>query len=845
VTNVGARGGGQPWLALVSLHSGHHNKTPDVARVEAASPWTASALPLDALLDHISSGKAFVNCELDGPRRSESCRRSNLIVLDVDGDLSLDEFWAIPLAQRHCAFTYTSCSHLSDAKQQERGSRTNHSFRAIFPAETIAVDQPGGMELYAERYHLLVEQLGIKLADSSPAKPAQLWFGNDATTVQFGQAVPLGWEFTSDAQGRLADRIRGRQLLAQAAAPSLDDDGLDEQRAVYLLDHLLRPSADGEFPTYWVQVFNACAASGSEQVRQAFMAWHSRGHHSKTQRGIEKRYDKAGGRSGLAKLFALAKDQHGASWYQLLPEELRRKGATAPLPPITLMSSRSREDIAPPQDFSNATIPNAVSSATLQRISYNLNSKALSSPEADAETHQAVEYHNDLLWRIYRLEVELIHEKDGSEKAVSEAEGTALQVEYRNELSQLLPVYGRESWRIDQALLEIFKQEHALGGRTKRDIRPLKLQDHVVPQEGWLLPDLMMPKRSYMLYGLTGTGKSTMALMLARAITGTPDHATFLDCEAVPPEVFGSRRVLYIASDGGDGAITDLQEYAKRHKMDQAQWCQNFLEVIGESPCNNATVWRMNLFEMHRLAEILDGANEGGQPFALVIFDSLKAICPRNIRVGDQLICDFIEILTKLCSNRGAATLFIHHQSKDAATFQGASGIGEMISGIFSIKKKEEQHHFCIEKTRVSLKGNRELPYTIKDGTLTLLQPGSNQEAGSDEAKVLTLLQEHYERHRRRVAHLDATDLLRQYVGIDRDDLRIALSQRGGSGKRILKRPVGADLLATMEASGLIKQITYNRKKSYIIASADTFCSDDASQLTLKDDAGDFYPGWD
>jgi KaiC/GvpD/RAD55 family RecA-like ATPase len=840
---VGESVGSQPLLALVSLHHGHHNKSKDFRTADASDTWTVAALDFADLIDHISCGKAFLNCQLDGPRKTESCRASNLIILDVDGDITLEEFWAIPFAQRHCAFTYTSCSHLDDAKQQKRQSPTNHSFRALFPAEAIDIGEPGGTELYAERYHLLLERLGLQLKDTSPAKPAQPWYGNDATQVQLGQAVPLDWEFTADAVDRVRAKAMGRQRLQAAAAASFDDDGLDEQRAVYLLDNLLRPSVDGEFSSYWVQVFNACAASGSDAVRDAFLAWHDRGHHSKTQKGVARRYDKAGSRSGLGKLFALAKEQHGSNWYQLLPVELRRKRSTS-TPPITLMSSRSWDDIAPQQDFSSP-IPDAVSPAQLQRISFNLNSQALGSSAADAQTREAVDLHNDLLWRIYRLEVELIHQKDGSEEAVDEAEGSALQVEYRNELANLLPLYGRESWRIDQALLDIFKREHNLGGRTKRDIKPQKLSDHILEEAEWLLPDLMMPGRSYMLYGLTGTGKSTMALMLARVITGTPDHAAFLDCNPVPGEIFGTRRVLYVASDGGDGAITDLKTYAKRHKMDQAQWCEDYLRVIGESTCNNATPWKMNLYEMHRLAEILEEAAAEGVPYALVIFDSLKAICPRNVRVGDQIITDYIEILTKICSSRGAASLFIHHQAKDTPTFQGASGIGEMISGIFSIKKKDEQHHFCIEKTRVSLRGNREIPYTIKDGRLVQLNHFEGDDHSTDEGKILAILQEHYERHRSRVAHLDVTDELRNYAGISRDDLRIMLNQRGGNGKRIFTRPGRNDLLKEMELTGAIRELTHKKFKNYAIASAKGFCADTTDQLQMPADTVDIYPGWD
>ena len=52
-----------PLLALVSLHSGHHNMTLQdwFCQVEDSAPWTPGELPLEGLIDHVSSGKALVN----------------------------------------------------------------------------------------------------------------------------------------------------------------------------------------------------------------------------------------------------------------------------------------------------------------------------------------------------------------------------------------------------------------------------------------------------------------------------------------------------------------------------------------------------------------------------------------------------------------------------------------------------------------------------------------------------------------------------------------------------------------------------------------------------------------
>lgn len=824
-------------MALVSLHDRIHNKNLP-AGCDFGADWRSVEIPIDELVDHVCQGKAWVNCQLSGRRNTENFVASNLIVLDVDGDLTLEEFWDNPFAQRHCAFTYTSCSHGSDEKQKERGSRTNHSFRAVFAAERIDNSDGQGAELHAERYHLLMERLGLDLKDSSPAKAAQPWFGNDQAQLRFAQPVILDWEFTEDAKDRIRTRAQKRQQLAAAARPS-EDDGLDEARAVFILDHLLRPSQDGEFPTYWVQVFNACASSGSEKVREAFMAWHGRGHHSKTQKGVEKRYDRAGNRSGLGKLFALAVEQHGRSWWQLLPEGLRRSGMLKP-PPITLMSSRSVRDIQPQEDFSGSEIPDAVSPGQLQRISFNLMAASSSAPRPD----QITDPHEEILWRIYRLEVELIHQCDDGDVAVDELEAERLQIAYRDQLYQS-QVYGREPWRIDQALLRIFKQQHNLARRSKRYLAWEHLGDVETRDVDWLIPGLLIRGRNYLLYSKAGMGKTTMALMIARAVTGTPDHNTFLDCSPVPLETWGTRTVLYIASDGGDGAVFDLKTYACWHKMDGSEWIDNHFLVMGQSEKNQSTSWRMNLYEMHLLSRMLDEAQEAGRPISMIVFDSLKAICPRNVRVGDQVIVDYVEMLQEICGARNVTSLIVHHQSKDGDHFQGAVGISEVVSGVFSIKEKDGERCFCIEKTRVDRRGNRELPYVIDNGRLVSRSTSALPPEQTDEGKILAILQDHWDRHRKRVAHLGQSDTHRFYKGIDRDSLRIALVQKGGNGKKLYPKRVKGDLLKDMLTGGQIKSLAPYHYSSITSSKLCLDGTDSFGDLDGMDDAESTFPGWD
>ena len=44
-------------------------------------------------------------------RRADNARNSSCIVVDVDGDCTLEQFWNTDTAKSWCAATYTSASH--------------------------------------------------------------------------------------------------------------------------------------------------------------------------------------------------------------------------------------------------------------------------------------------------------------------------------------------------------------------------------------------------------------------------------------------------------------------------------------------------------------------------------------------------------------------------------------------------------------------------------------------------------------------------------------------------------------------------------------------------------------
>ncbi|MGB7566039.1 MAG: hypothetical protein WBM08_14970, partial [Prochlorococcaceae cyanobacterium] len=261
---------------LAALHYGGINKWPDFHK-EDQHPYGNRELRPEELGAHIKSGHAWLAGHFNGKRHEQGYQASNMIVLDIDGDLSVEAFWALPFAQAHCLFTATTCS---DRPEEPR-------FRAVFPiGETIK-----SVELHGAVYQLVLTRLGLTLKDNSGRKPERLWYGNTAAAFVWSAGIPLGSRLVDEADAVL---LEARAEAARRRSMPSSIGPIDERRAAWVLRNLLTPSHDGEYDSYWQVVLNAAAATGSEAVRDAFLDWHSRGHHATTQKRVEKRYEHSG-----------------------------------------------------------------------------------------------------------------------------------------------------------------------------------------------------------------------------------------------------------------------------------------------------------------------------------------------------------------------------------------------------------------------------------------------------------------------------------------------------------------------------------------------------------------------
>lgn len=830
-------------VALVALHSGHHNKSTSerFGAVEASSPWLNAELSLEALLAHVCAGRAFIACQLDGTKRTlDRYSASNVVVLDLDGDLNLTAFWANPAARRHCALTYTSCSHGDLAKQQASGSASSDRFRALFPfAERFRTP-----EEHAAAYDWIIQQLGFAPADPSGRKPVQLWYGNDAALIERNPDWQSpSWDAIEDI--RAAARRPAPPVVPSAALGGANHQ-LNIERAEWLLLHLLRPSADGEYDSYWQRVMNNAAALRSDRVWAAFLDWHQRGHHlrknsvRKVERGRAKSGINKTEQSAMATLMFFANEQN-SNWKELLPDGLKFVVGSPQVPPRSLM--RSRPALGGAVSLS-APAPTDPVAAEFQQARQLMQRQQAAAPLPAAQESAAAEPLDFLaalkliIERMYHLTVRAVHITDAGEQQLSESDAAAQLLHYREQLFAY-QVISREPQHIETMLLERFRDEHGLIRRTKLAMRISKLFDGEEDEHVHLLPNLMAVGQTYLFYARQGLGKTTLALLLARAALAVPGHNQFLDFPPVPLSEYGSRRALFIASDGGSGAKADLIGYARRLNLAGAEWIEKHLDLITSTSTDTAKPWRMDLFGLAFLARTLDEAGAAGRPYSLLIVDSLKACTPDGVRVGDQIITSYINTLSEICQPRGVTVVLIHHQSKEADHAQGAAGIAEMVHGVFRIREQEQdgrkQRLFCIDKTRLDPKGNREIPIDITGSALTVTDLVDTGEQG--EMLILDGFRQHYERHAKKVAHLSADAPERRYRGIQATSamatmLELGIRHESWRGARFV-----ADLVRQLGKQGELEKRGSTKDCHYTALGVPSFTpaeSDDQYDL----------PGW-
>ncbi len=281
--------------------------------VKPSQGWSPQLAELKFLMKWVEAGHGWCATHfVDRHRLADNARGSNVVVVDIDGDTTLDNFWSAQTALNWCAATYTSCSHTEES----------HRFRALFP---LGHDLQSPAQ-HKAAYHFIVSRLladlGIeRLKDNCGEKPERLWYGNTNALTLFNQ-----WDSYHLVPADILETI---EIEDDVDFIKSDITELDLKRCQWLLDNFIHVTEDGEyedgnFPNRsgYVQVLAACAGIG-EGIFDHWVDWVSRGHHGhKPANMMPFKWKGIGKFGGHKRLYGIAKKQD-ANWKLQLPTELK------------------------------------------------------------------------------------------------------------------------------------------------------------------------------------------------------------------------------------------------------------------------------------------------------------------------------------------------------------------------------------------------------------------------------------------------------------------------------------------------------------------------------------------
>ena len=269
---------------------------------KVATGWSNIYEDVHWLLGWVAAGYGWSATHFcDRHRKSENATGSNIIVIDFDGDTTIDAFWATQTAQDWCLATYTSSSH----------TEAEHRFRAIFPLETELQSSSQHRGAYWLIVNRLLQELGLEdLKDNCGQKPERLWYGNTKTETRVNENALV--------PAFLLDDIEYEETTNFVHSDVTD---IDVKRCQWLLRSFLRTSEDGEYETYFVPLMAACAGVG-QVLFDDWVDWVLRGHHGEKQENTQPfKWRGLGNFAGHTSLYSLAKKQDH-SWTSKLPPEL-------------------------------------------------------------------------------------------------------------------------------------------------------------------------------------------------------------------------------------------------------------------------------------------------------------------------------------------------------------------------------------------------------------------------------------------------------------------------------------------------------------------------------------------
>lgn len=274
--------------------------------------------------------------------------------------------------------------------------------------------------------------------------------------------------------------------------------------------------------------------------------------------------------------------------------------------------------------------------------------------------------------------------------------------------------FRRTDAQIEAAL---FKRHTELETGCIRRAAPKPLDLSKISGVDWLVPGFLPANDLALLYGEAGTGKTTAALVLARAVlqgTGVLDHET--------PAAMG--KVLFIASDSGPQPLVAAMQDLGMADMPEVQLGdQQRFFVWAADQANGSTAWSADL---RGCIELLKFVRKN--QIALVVMDSCKAIC-RGTEVDYALNHSVTALLTYLKEVVAPHTslLLLNHDGTARNATAGAKSWKEIPSVVHQLGIEELNGQMVHERRLWQLRKSRlgplrEFRYQLSDGEPVLCE---------------------------------------------------------------------------------------------------------------------------
>lgn len=129
--------------------------------------WTNSELDLEQFIEHIQNGYPFTHQFFGGRKTKEQFQQTNVLVADIDKDMTVDQALDDKFIKAHGTLIYTTPRH----------TQKQHRFRVVFVLDRLIFDP--------NVYESMYEGLMTKLPFTDPAVRSAAQFFQGSSTAQF------------------------------------------------------------------------------------------------------------------------------------------------------------------------------------------------------------------------------------------------------------------------------------------------------------------------------------------------------------------------------------------------------------------------------------------------------------------------------------------------------------------------------------------------------------------------------------------------------------------------------------------------------------------------------------